>query len=63
MRISTLYFQDANGPSAEAILCFSDGVLLFILPILVLVLLFILSYLFSELSYRAFKECQLVEFF
>jgi len=33
LRVSSLYFQDANGPSAEALLSFSDLSLLLVLPI------------------------------
>lgn len=60
--MSRLYFQDANGPSAEAILSFSDLTLLLILPIAVGILLFIIHLSVSSPRFRYFTEHQPLEF-
>ena len=43
-RMHCLYLQNANGPSAEAILSFSDLVMVLAIPIALVVLRFILSF-------------------
>jgi len=60
--MSNLYLQNANGPSAEAMLHFSDSVILLILPIAVGVLLFMLSLLPKLFTHRLLVEHQAVEF-
>ena len=62
LRMSSLYLQDANGPSAESILAFSDSVMLLILPIAFGVLAFLVSLLFKTFTYRALVEHQSLEF-
>ena len=57
-----MYLQNANGPSAEAILSFSDLTLLLVLPILTGVLILIISRLFISPSFRNLKEHQALEF-
>ena len=57
-----MYLQNANGPSAEAMLSFSDLVIVLILPILLVVLLIILSRLCNSPSFRYLKEHQALEF-
>lgn len=60
--MSSYYLQDANGPSAEALISFSDLTLLLILPIAVGVLLYIALLIFSIPSFRLFTEIQRLEF-
>jgi len=60
--VSSLYLQNANGPSAEFILTFYDSVILLILPIAFGVLLYIFSILISSPSFRLLKEHQALEF-
>jgi len=60
--VSSLYFQDANGPSAESILSFSDGVLVLILPIALGVLFYIVSFIINSPSFRLLTEHQALEF-
>jgi len=60
--MSTLYFQDANGISAEALLCFSDGTLLLILPILFGVMFLLCSLFFKLPRHRLLTESQGLEF-
>ena len=57
-----MYLQNANGPSAEAMLSFSDLTITLILPILTCVLFLIFSRLFSSPSFRYLKEHQALEF-
>lgn len=58
----SLYLQDANGPAAEAILSFSDAVILTTLPILCGVLLFILRLVAPSPNHRLCTEHQRLEF-
>ena len=58
-----LYLQNANGPSAEAILSFSDLVIVLIIPISIVVFCFILSFLSRSPTHRFFIEHQALEFF
>jgi len=60
--MSSLYFQDANGPSAEAILIFSDGAMVLILPIATGVLVYMFSLIFALPTYSLLIESQLLEF-
>lgn len=60
--MSSLYLQNANGPAAESILSFSDGVIFLILPIAFGVLTYIASLLIKVFSYRLLKEHQSLEF-
>lgn len=57
-----LYLQDANGPSAEAMLSFSDGAMLLIIPIAFGVLVFMLSFFYAVPTYSRLIESQLLEF-
>lgn len=58
----SLYLQNANGPSAEALLTFSDSVLLLVLPIAFGVLSYILFLCRLSFSYRYLIEHQALEF-
>jgi len=58
----SLYLQNANGPAAEALLSFSDSVMLLILPIAAGVLLFIASLLLKSGRHRLLTEHQSLEF-
>lgn len=58
----SLYLQDANGPAAEAILSFSDAVILTTLPILSGVLLFMLRLVTPSPAFRLSTEHQRLEF-
>jgi len=60
--MSSLYLTNANGPSAEALLHFSDAVLLLILPIAAGVLLVLLSLFPKLFSHRKLTEHQALEF-
>ena len=60
--MSSLYLQNANGPSAEALLSFSDAVLLLVLPIAAGVLLVLLSLLPRLFLHRKLTEHQALEF-
>ena len=60
--MSSLYLQNANGPAAEAILVFSDSVLLLILPIAFGLLCFLASLLLKSCTFRFFSEHQALEF-
>jgi len=60
--VSSNYLQDANGPSIEAILSYSDLTLCLILPIAVLVLLLLFSLLLSSPSAMNYREHQGLEF-
>ena len=60
--MSSFYFQNANGPSAEAMLTFSDAVILLILPIAMGVFLFLLSLFPKFFTYRKLTEHQALEF-
>merc|ERR1712212_961291 len=62
LRMSSLYLQNANGPSAEAMLSFSDAVILLILPIAAGVLLFLLSLIPKLFTHRLLIEHQTLEF-
>ena len=62
LRITNHYLQDANGPAAEAMLSFSDSVMLLILPIAVGVLTYLLSYLLRSPTHRFLVEHQILEF-
>ena len=57
-----LYLQDANGPSAEALLSYSDLTLLLILPFALGIILFLPSLLTLTPLYRSFSEHQALEF-
>jgi len=61
--ITNFYLQDANGPSAESILLFSDLVLMLILPIALGVLVFLGSLSFKIPSFRFLTDHQALEFF
>merc|ERR1711970_1091670 len=54
---------NANGPSAEAILSFSDLVMVLVIPIAIVVLSFILSFTCVSFTHRYFIEYQSLEFF
>ena len=58
----SLYLQNANGPSAESMLSFSDSVILLILPIASGVLLFMASLLCQVCTHRLLIEHQSLEF-
>ena len=58
----SLYLQNANGPSAESMLSFSDSVILLILPIATGVLLYMASLLYKVCTYRLLIEHQSLEF-
>ena len=60
--MSSFYFQDANGPGAEALLSFSDLSLLLILPIAFGIMLYILLLTLISPRFRFFTEHQRVEF-
>ena len=60
--MSSLYLQNANGPAAEAILFFSDSVMLLILPIAFGLLCFLPLLLITSFSFRRFSEHQGLEF-
>lgn len=60
--MSSLYLQNANGPAAEAMLSFSDSVMLLVVPIAIGVFLFMLSLLPSVLLHRLSLENQALEF-
>jgi len=60
--MSSSYLQNANGPAAEAILTFSDSVMLLVLPIAFGVFLFIISSLLSVNLHRFSVEHQALEF-
>ena len=57
-----MYLQDANGPSIEAILSYSDLTLCLILPVAVLVLLLLFSHLLSSPTVLSYREHQGLEF-
>merc|ERR1712212_871861 len=54
--------QNANGPSAEAILSFSDCVIILILPIAFGIIVYIALLLLKSSAYRNFTEHNLLEF-
>lgn len=58
----SLYLQNANGPSAEAMLSFSDSVLLLILPIAFGVIIYIIILCSKYPAYRFLTEHQSLEF-
>jgi len=58
----SLYLQNANGPSAESMLSFSDSAMLLILPIASGVLLYLASLLFKLCTHRLLIEHQALEF-
>jgi len=60
--VVSLYLQDANGVSAEALLSFSDSVILLVLPIAFGVLLFMFSRIITLPSFRHFTSNQALEF-
>jgi len=60
--IPNFYFQNANGPSAEAILLFYDLVILLILPIAFGVIVFLSSLFLKVPSFRLLVESQEIEF-
>ena len=60
--MSSLYFQDANGPSAEALLSFSDLSLLLILPLCFGVFSCLFSLLLHSPTVRYYVENQFLEF-
>merc|ERR1712212_1333272 len=53
---------NANGPAAESLLTFSDGVMLLVLPIAFGVLLFMFSLVFRSFTHRLLIESQALEF-
>ena len=61
LQISSLYLQDANGPTCEALLSFSDLVYLVILPIAVGVLVILLSLIPESATSRYLTESQPLE--
>jgi len=60
--VSTLYFQDANGPSAEALLSFSDLSLVLVLPICFGVIRCLFILLLQSPCVRYYVEHQFLEF-
>lgn len=60
--MSSVYFQDANGPSIEALLSYSDLTLCLILPIAVLVLLLLLAQALSSPKVLFYRDHQGLEF-
>jgi len=60
--VLSFYLQDANGPSIEAILSYSDLTMCLILPIAVLVLLLLCSHLLSSPKVLYYREHQGLEF-
>jgi len=60
--VSSFYLQDANGPSIEAILSYSDLTLCLILPIAVLVLLLLFVHSLSYPKVLHYREHQGLEF-
>ena len=60
--MQSLYLQNANGPSAESMLSFSDSVMLLILPIAFGVLLYISSLMLNLCTHRLLSEHQSLEF-
>ena len=54
--------QNANGPSAEALLSFSDCVIILILPIAFGIIVYIALLLLKSSAYRNFTEHNLLEF-
>lgn len=61
LRMSSLYLQNANGPSAEALLSFSDLTILLILPICFGVMSWLFLLLFRAPTVRFYLENQLLE--
>ena len=61
LQISNLYLQDANGPTCEALLSFSDLVYLVILPIAVGVLVFQVRLTLKSPTFRYFTDSQPLE--
>jgi len=57
-----LYLQNANGPSIEAILAYSDLTVCLILPVAVLVLLLLFAHMLSSPRVRSYREHQCLEF-
>jgi hypothetical protein len=60
--MSSYYLQDANGPSAEAILSFSDLVILLIIPISFLIFSHCLLLLLRYPTFRNLLDHQALEF-
>jgi len=60
--VSSLYFQDANGPSAEALLSFSDLSILLVLPICFGVISCLVILLLRSPTVRFYVENQFLEF-
>jgi len=60
--MSSLYLQDANGPTSEALLSFSDLVMILILPIAIGVFLYLVSLVIRLPRYRKLTESQFLEF-
>lgn len=55
--------QNANGPSAEALLIFHDLVMVLVLLVASSILIFGFNYLLSTFSFRFFTEHQALEFY
>jgi len=62
LQISSLYLQDANGPTCEALLSFSDLTCLVILPIAVGVFIFLTILTHKSPTYRYLTDSQPLEF-
>jgi cytochrome c oxidase subunit 2 len=62
LEISYYYFQNANGPSAEALLCFSDLTLLLIMPIGFCVASLLFCIVLELPLFRSLLEHQPLEF-
>jgi len=62
LKVVSLYLPNANGPSAEALLSFSDSVMLLVLPIAAGILLYIFRIILSIAAFRKFTEHNLLEF-
>jgi len=62
LEISNLYLQDANGPTSEALLSFSDLVMSLILPIAIGVFLYLGSLVLRFPRHRKLTESQILEF-
>jgi len=60
--MSSLYLQDANGPTSEALLSFSDLVMVLILPIAFGVFFILVSLVIRLPRHRNLTESQFLEF-
>jgi len=62
LEITNLYLQDANGPTSEALLRFSDLVMTLILPIAIGVFVYLVSLVLRSPRHRKLTESQFLEF-